>query len=388
MTSFLKGLFAPSGAFFGSIAIFATVLVGAYISLYSSAITGQFNNLCLGLLPTCEGAPLNEASTAFRLLLYLGLFLLLREIAVNRENNSARSQLHSYIKSTPSKSFLGNYSAYMRILGARRLEIKAELNSEAPKPDVVHKLMRECLQGVLSLAKDWDGNEGKSSVYRANIMTLVPSGFLDTVTLADGSMDNIARIIDSSKLFLYNNSTLGKLAKCSGILVLEDTTFTVSTKVEFGERDDFIKEPICFPYVEQGYAGFTTQPIIPGAPMCASFGMAQYLHHTQSEISLFLDNLAYKNREFCNRFKHDVLEYYNDIEEAQSILSIPIQVRREADAEQLPVYETIAVMNIYRNKKGIFRDEDSAMNFAQLLEPICYHFGKMLVSLAQIEPET
>lgn len=384
MTLFLKRIFAPGGALFSSLAILLTVIVGAYISLHSTTITGELDSICLW---RCDAQAFNKASFALVLLILLGAVLLAREIAVTVENNSARNALHNHIKSTPSKSFLGNYTAFMRILGGHRKKFKEELTVPRPNPATLHQLIRECLHGVLSLAKDWDGNAGKSSVYRANIMMMLPSDLFNPVSLSDDSLGNIVDILDSSTLFLYNASVLGKVAKCSGILVLEDTTLTVSTKVEFGEQDDFMKGPVCFAYAEQGNSGTITQPILPGAPTCASFGTAQYLHDTKYEIEKFLENLEYKNKEYCNRFKQDVLEYYNGIEEAQSILSIPIQYRRDTATEQLPSYQTIAVLNIYRNKKDIFRDEDSAMNFAQLMEPICYHFGKMLVSLTQLGPD-
>lgn len=379
------------GALFSSIAVLATVVVGAYISLYSSKIVLQFDEICLPSVRPCGEKGYPEISIAIISMALLAALLLIRELAVAKENNSAKNKLQDFIKSTPSKSFLERYTTYMRLIGTIRLEIKEIVASENPDVEKIHKCIRSCLHGLISLAKDWDGNDGRSYIYRANIMTMVPSEFFTPVSIADDTVKNIIDITDNGKLFLYNGSILTKVRKCSGILILEDTTFTVSTNVAFAQIDDSIKDPICFPYTEQSYNGSQQQPIIPGAPACASFGSTQYLADTKREIDVFLANTQHKDKEFCNRFKNDVNEYYNSMDEAQSILSIPIQLKRKGDFEpDTPhslQYETIAVLNIYRNRTGIFRDIDSAMSFAQLMEPICYHFAKMLVSLSEVEPD-
>lgn len=379
-----------SSALFSAIAVLATVIVGAYISLYSSTIVGQFNKICLPIFNPCKDNKYPEISIAILLMLTLAILLLAREISVAYENNSARNKLQNIIKSTPSKSFLEHYTTLMRLTGTLRLEIKKIVKSEKPDAEEIHRCIRGCLHGIISLAKHWDGNDGRSYIYRANIMMMVPSSFFDPVSILDGSLKKVVDITDNGKLFLYSNSLLQKIRKCSGILILEDTTFTVSTNVAFEQADNSIKKPICFPYTDQNFNGPEHQPIIPGAPACASFGAAQYLADTRNEIDTFLKNTQHKNKEFCNRFKIDVDEYYNSIDEAQSILSIPIQIKTNDTTEKTThsqQYETIAVLNIYRNRTGIFRDIDSAMSFAQLMEPICYHFGKMLLSLAEVEPD-
>ncbi|WP_395610783.1 hypothetical protein [Pseudomonas sp. B22129] len=392
INGFKKFYFAfTSSALFSSIAVLATVVVGAYISLYSTTITGQFDKICLPILKPCGKGAYPEISIAIILMLLLAAVLLTRELSVAHENNSARNKLQDIIKNTPSKSFLEHYTTLMRLIGTYRLEIKKAVKADNPNIEEIHNYIRSCLHGIISLAKYWDGNDGRSYIYRANIMTMVPSDYFNPVSISDDFLKKVVDITDSGKLFLYNSSLLTKARMCSGVLILENNSFTVSTNVAFGEIDDSIQKPICFPYTDQNYNGSKNQPIIPGAPACASFGAAQYLNDTGKEIETFLKNTQHKNREFCDRFKSDVNEYYNSIDEAQSILSIPIQRRIKDDFDPsipLPLqYETIAVLNIYRNRTGIFRDIDSAMSFAQLMEPICYHFAKMLESIAEVEPD-
>lgn len=390
--NFIKRKFVniTSGALFSSITVLATVVVGAYISLYSSKIITQFDTICLPITNPCD-KDYPEISVAIISIAILSMILLVRELSVASANNSARNKLQEIIKSTPSKSFLEDYTKFMRLVGTFRLQIKENVNSINPDSEKTHECIRGCLHGILSLAKQWDGNEGRSSIYRANIMTMVPSEYLDPVTISDGSLKKVVDIIDNGKLFLYNTSILTKVRKCSGILMLEDSSLTVSTNVAFSNIDDSIKSPICFPYIDQSFSGVQSQPIIPGAPACASFGTSQYLTDTKEAINDFIKSTQHKNKEYCNRFKMDINEYYNSMDEAQSILSIPIQYKKKEDEQEKnkpAQHETIAVLNIYRNRTGIFRDIESAMSFAQLMEPICYHFAKMLISLADIEQET
>lgn len=44
----------------------------------------------------------------------------------------------------------------------------------------------------------------------------------------------------------------------------------------------------------------------------------------------------------------------------------------------------MAVLNIYRNKENIFKGDDRAQQFVALMNPVCYHIGKMLSLASKI----
>lgn len=357
-----------SGGLFSSLAVLGTVLVGAYISLYSSLIVPQIGKFCLPWSETCKTEEYYNLSVAIVSLIFLFILLVVRETSVFLVNNTASKRLQEIIRTTPAKSFLESYNKTIRDVGVFRITTKEKQKANTLTQEDMNFNIRSSLEGVIALAKEWDGNDGKSSIYRANIMVMIASDAFIGIDRSDQDFISIIELIENSKLFLYQGPLETRVSHCSGVLTLEDSSFTVSSAVaEYGGADDIHRDPICFPFTKLDFRG-QPHPLIPGAPSCASLESTQYLYDTRKSIEIFLKNLELKNNDYCKRYRNQIEDYYNNIDEAQSILSIPIKLEST----------TIAVLNIYRNKNGIFRDEENAINFSLLMEPICYQLAKML----------
>jgi len=363
-----------SGGLFSSVAVLGTVLVGAYISLYSSAILTQLTLACLPFIETCDPTKFQNLLFASCALIAVAITLIIRETSVFLVNNTASHRLQEIIRTTPSKSFLESYNETIREVGVFRITTKEKHKAATLTAKDMSFNIRSSLEGVIALAKKWDGNDGKSSIYRANIMVMIDSEAFKDIDHSTPENSQIIKLIENSKLFLYQGPLDTKISHCSGVLTLEDSSLTVSSAtLKYGGTDNITRDPICFPYTKLEFNG-QSNPVIPGAPACASFDSPQYLHDTRKSVDLFLKNLEIKNNDYCKRYKHNIEDYYNSIDEAQSILSIPIKLEST----------TIAVLNVYRNKKGIFRDEENAINFSLLMEPICYQLSKMLLLASEL----
>lgn len=359
-----------SGGLFSSLAVLGTVLVGAYISLYSSLIVPQIGKFCLPWSEDCNTGEYYNLSITIFALISVFTILIMRETSVFVESNTASKKLQEIIRTTPSKSFLESYINTIREIGVFRITTKEKFNANTLTKKEMSFNIRSALEGVIALAKEWDGNDGKSSIYRANIMIMIESDVFIDIDRSDPEFTPIIKLIENSRLFLYQGPLETKVSHCSGILTLEDSSLSVSSSVkEYGGVDDIHRDPICFPYTRLDFRGKPPHPLIPGAPSCASLESAQYLYDTRKSVEVFLKNLEIKNDDYCKSYKNKIEAYYNNIDEAQSILSIPINLEST----------TVAVLNIYRNKNGIFRDEENAINFSLLMEPICYQLSKMLL---------
>lgn len=348
---------------------FVGVFAASCVSIYSQDLVTQGRPYVASLL---NGYVLPKNWEIILTLCLIGVAVVLigiREIGLGAVVKTREKELENRISTLPPQDFLVLYGQGLREIGEIRRGTKIKYSKGELELDALEKAVRVVMKHVLGMAKLWDGisTTDENMLYRSNIMMVVHPEMMDGVKQDLASYETL---VMKSPFFLYGDNFLSRLENSTGLLMIENNSFTVTSASEGAEPDKQVK-PLCLPFAMP-----TThrQPNLPGAPEAFVSKTAKYVHNTVVEMHQWLDVLRHKEYRFDKKFDEGVRNYYSEASHAQSILSIPINFEDR----------TMAVINIYRNKESIFKGEDRAQQFVALMNPVCYHLGKMLSLASRI----
>ncbi|WP_447782087.1 hypothetical protein [Pseudomonas plecoglossicida] len=358
-----------AGSIGAAIVAFVGVFAASCVSLYSGDLVTQGAPIVKDLMSDFT-PPENWQIKLTLFLIALAVFLIaIREIGLGTVLKSRAKELDERISSLPPQDFLNYYGQGLREIGVIRRETKIKAAAGNLTSAELEASIRVVMKHVLGMAKLWDGISTSSDdkiVYRSNIMMVVPPELMRDIKL---DADSYESLVVSSPFFLYGDNFSSRLDNSTGLLMIENNSYTVTSASEGGEPDPKVK-PLCLPYAEHPHK----QPNLPGAPEACVSQTAKYVLNTVVEMDGWLNGLSHREQRFDKRFNNGVRSYYSEAKHAQSILSIPIIVKNK----------TMAVLNIYRNKENIFKGDDRAQQFVALMNPVCYHIGKMLSLASKI----
>lgn len=391
-----------------------SVLSAGYISVCSSQIYGQCQEL-LGMTPEGSAPPETYTHSIVALALTLGALAMvwlrergLADLALRKEAEltalAAKKEallkeenkaMEGRLTSLPPRQFMSDYVETLREIGELRRLTKNEMASLSP--EVIIKRMQTMMSGVLSLARTWDdiSASSKSVTYHANIMRVLYSDEIAISPVVDLGLEEPATanpagaevaqpeaaeaIEDDQSLkdwilqyefFLHNQSYEVAVQRCSGILFIQDKE--LSAESLHPDQPDASVEQICLPFTyRQDYRHAHHQPNIPGAPQAAATGHPVYLADVQAAVMRWFETEKKKDKEISPRYEEQITRYYQNLEHAKSLISLPIYHKEKL----------MGVLNVSRSLEDMLTTKDRAELFVQLMNPVCYHFGKMLASL-------
>ena len=356
----------------GSVGAAMVAFVGVFgascVSLYSKEIVEQsapYFTKILGL--TSIGLPENwQLKLTFWLIVAAVVLIGMRELGLGAVIKIREKDLEGRISTLPPQSFLEYYGDGLKEIGEIRRGTKQDFAKGTLTSDELDASIRTVMKHILGMARLWDGiSSDELMLYRSNIMEVVPPELMDDIR---DDVQGYQELVLNSPFFLYGDNYSSRLDSASGLLLIESNRLTVTSNSHGMEPDEDVK-PICLPFSYPGpYLQENLQPNLPGAPEALVSKSARYLKSTATEMFQWLALLREKSNRYDRNFAHKIREYYSKSDHAQSILSIPIVFNGKA----------MAVLNIYRNKDGIFRGEERAQQFAALMSPVCYHLAKML----------
>ncbi|WP_208647509.1 GAF domain-containing protein [Pseudomonas kribbensis] len=359
-----------AGALGAALVAFIGVIAASAVSIYSSKVVDQGGELIKQF--TGELTPPESWELKLTLLL-IGLAILViyfRERALGEVVNSRVKEFQDSMSTLPPQNFLDVYSEAIRQVGDVRRNTKILYREKTLTSDSLENSIRGVLKVVLGLAKLWDGvaSEKDTMVYRANIMIVIHPDSMESLKTPGNPFESI---ITESPFFLYRDNLEARLDYSTGLLVIENSALTTRSNVVDRAPDDMVK-PLCLPFSTQvGYV----QPNLPGAPEGVVNGSASYVGNTTKEITKWLDGLSTADPRYHKEYARGIRNYYENRREAQSILSMPIELEGEI----------IAMLNVYRNKDDIFKGEERARQFVALMKPICYQLSKMLKLASELD---
>lgn len=399
----------------GSLALaLFSVLSAGYISICSSPILAQ----CQALLGTA--APdTPPPDTYFHSITALSLTILalvmvgfrelgLADLALRKEAvlESQRQDMEGRLTNLPPRQFINDYVDTLREIGELRRLTKEEMLTLSP--ETVIKRIQTMMSGVLSLTRSWDdiSASNKYVTYHANIMRIFYSDEIGISPVLDLNLESAApeerfdpAVLETAstspwpehaandqaleddanaleqwilqfEFFLHNQSYDVAIERCSGILFIQDTELSVES--QHPDKPDKDVEQICLPFTfKNTYTPGFHQPNLPGAPQAASSGQPVYVPDLKKFIAEWFVVQKSKDKEISDRYESQVSRYYQNLEHAKSLISLPI---RHKDV-------LMGVLNISRDLENMLMNSDRAELFVQLMNPVCYHLGKMLASL-------
>lgn len=352
----------------GSVGAAMVAFVGVFgascVSLYSKEIVEQsapYFSTIIG--STSIALPENwQLKLTFWLIVAAVVLIGMRELGLGAVIKIREKDLEGRISTLPPQSFLEYYGNGLKEIGEIRRGTKQDFAKGTLTSDELDASIRTVMKHILGMARLWDGiSSDELMLYRSNIMEVIPPELMNDVK---NDVQGYQKLVLNSPFFLYGDNYSSRLDSASGLLLIENNRLTVTSNSHGMEPDEDVK-PICLPF---SYPGAHLQPNLPGAPEALVSNSARYLKSTAPEIFQWLALLREKNNRYDRKFAQKIREYYSKSDHAQSILSIPIVFNGKA----------MAVLNIYRNKDGIFRGEERAQQFAALMSPVCYHLAKML----------
>lgn len=358
-----------AGSIGAAIVAFVGVFAASCVSLYSGPLVTQGAPVVKELLSDFT-PPVNWEIKLTLFLIALAVFLIaVREIGLGAVLKTRARELDERISSLPPQDFLNYYGQGLREIGIIRRDTKIKYADKKLKPADLEKAIRVVMKHVLGMAKLWDGISTSSDdniIYRSNIMMVVPPALMGDIKRDAASYESL---VINSPFFLYGDNFSSRLDNSTGLLMIENNNYTVTSASKGSEPDPKV-QPLCLPYASSSHK----QPNLPGAPEACVSQTAKYVFNTVVEMDSWLNGLSHRENRFDRRFDNGVRSYYSEAKHAQSILSIPVIVQGK----------TMAVLNIYRNKENIFKGDDRAQQFVALMNPVCYHIGKMLSLASKI----
>lgn len=391
-----------------------SVLSAGYISICSSPILTQ-SQAILGSLPENATPPDTYIHSIVALLLAILALLMvwlrergLADMAIRKERKlealavekqalikHENTAMEGRLTNLPPRQFMNDYVQTLQDIGNLRRLTKNEMSSMTPEKII--KRMQTMMSGVLSLARTWDdiSASNKFVSYHANIMRIFSSdeialspvvGLPLEETMADdegkkGGVENavpdaaedhfsLEKWILQYEFFLHNQSYDVAIERCSGILFIQDVELSVES-LNSDKADENV-EQICLPFTyKQEYECSRHHPNLPGAPQCAASSQPIYVADLQATLAKWFEAEKRRNREISPRYEEKITQYYQNLEHARSLISLPI----------LHNDKLMGVLNVSRNAENMLMNSDRAELFVQLMRPICYHLGKMLASL-------
>jgi hypothetical protein len=391
-----------------------SVLSAGYISVCSSHIYAQCQEL-LGMTPENVEAPKTYWHSTIALILTVGALVMVwlrergladlalrkeaelsvlaeeKEALIKRENKAMEGRLSSL----PPRQFMNDYVETLREIGELRRLTKNEIATLSP--EVIIKRMQTMMSSVLSLARTWDDIAAsyKFVTYHANIMRVLYSDEIaisPAVELSleeanagdeaktDGAQASVQEVVEDDQsledwilqyeFFLHNQSYEVAVQRCSGILFIQDTELSVESL--HPDRPDVNVEQVCLPFTyKQDFRYAYHQPNLPGAPQAAATGQPIYMADVQATVKRWFETEKKKDKEISPRYEEQITHYYQNLEHAKSLISLPIYHQEKL----------MGVLNVSRSLEEMLTTKDRAELFVQLMNPVCYHFGKMLASL-------
>ncbi|WP_143070319.1 hypothetical protein [Pseudomonas sp. NFR16] len=401
-TSF-SGFFARAAG--STVLALFSVGSAAFVSVCSTAILAQAKALVLppvkGAVPAC---PL-ELAWALGLSSLAVMFVWLRErgladltAAKEAELASQGREMEGRLTNLPPRQFIEEYVAAIRSVGELRRLSKEEVREKKVDLEMLNSRVRAILASILSLTRLWDGvaTANKTVVYQANVMKVLMREEISTNPAPELNFDKDGAANDSPtevsnslekwllqfEFFLHNQSYGVAVERCSGIVFIQDAAFSATSTLDDDVPDPSI-EQICLPFTyDQEYREGFHHPNLPGAPSVVAFQASEYLSNVQDFMEGWLAKQARRNPELNERYEEGLRKYYDKLKAVKSLISIPI-----FSEDRL-----IGVLNINKNNENMLLNADRADLFIQLLTPICYHLGKMLMliedmSFAMVQEE-
>ncbi len=361
---------------------------------------------------------------------------------------SQQNMMEDRLTSMPPKDFVYEYIMALRGAGELRMKSKHEAKHNMLTSEQVRDRIRSILSAVVILTRLWDGVSRIRDhvVYKANLMHVVipeqlweqPNPAKDAATPQAKAEDGLRsagagepakqtddrlktvpgerdperplyRLVEgppipflldtrsqrpaandgdeeqswdgwvvSSPFFLHRQNSTVAWERCTGALAIVDTELSVSSSgiTKSGVSADHELEPIILPYtVKDKFDRTFHHPNLPGAPLAAATGQPAYIENISESIKNWIDREREDNPETNQRYLNDVAEYYKNLEGVSSLISIPVMINDRLNA----------VLNIQKNNESLLYSHERADMFIHLMNPICYHLGRMLLLMYEVD---
>lgn len=315
------------------------------------------------------------AVTFWTVFILFALLLMARRNAVARE--SARLQarftdgldtLHEALETFPPRYFLMKFEdSYVNceLVTREALElIRGNMtDSEGVEQDLglLEQTIRTVIDNMIVLAQMWDNPDPRSeSVYRGNIMCFVSSESVPA--------DQRDSIWEAAKRFCVAINCNSAFESADGFLVV-NKELTTTTETRGPTVDDSIK-PFALPVTFPGSDEKRPQNL-PGAPKAFASNKAEWIQDSH-KIASMCENTESFDAGTVQRIR----AYYDQDHKGRSIISIPIPSRQGNETN----LEVRGVVNIYRNREHILKNDRRAYMFGAIMKPFIFLLSDLLES--------
>ncbi|WP_133154881.1 hypothetical protein [Vibrio cyclitrophicus] len=357
-----------------------TILTGlsitwaSYVSLYASELRHQLSSFNFSF-----------ESFIFVVTISLALFIaILKEIGAQHQAKDTERRIKDEYSALPPQPIINLISTDI-ITHNRRTSLLKNLSREVydagklPE-DVFNRLIQsiekaieKIVQDILKSTKTWDNETNSDLTYHVNFFHLFDSSQLLKELKSGELSDEFKESINSSEFFLFSDSTECKLRFCEYILVGARNYSTCDDGKE--------KSPICMPFSSKKFENSNeyVQPNLPGAPDSLYTQTNAHIGDTVNVFRTFRDEIEDSGHlDLTKRYLNGIKTYYSS-SDAKSLLSIPIVRHENAhtyDSKKANSY--IGVINIYANKKHMFKTQQKADAFHAIMNPLFYNLATLM----------
>lgn len=261
-------------------------------------------------------------------------------------------KVHDTVTTMPPADFLVAFrDAYDACLEAGLAAIRDGSQADA------EKAIRVSLSNLLGLATRWDepvNRNQRGLVYRANIMI-----YRDINGMDKSTRDRILR----SRRFVVGRNAECTFSLVHGYLELDKELTTIGK--DGTQIDDSLSDlalAVTFPNADDVKKKLVLN--LPGAPCAFVNGAEDWVWDTK-EMRKKCDETG----AFDKSSLDDIEDYYMKDSKGRSIIAMPISDENG---------ERVAVVNLYRNRPEILRNERRATEFCALVLPFTVLLGRLL----------
>ncbi|MEZ9268576.1 hypothetical protein AB4508_20510 [Vibrio splendidus] len=346
----------------------------SYVSLYAVDLRSQLGNLAFQI-----------ESIIFTLTILLALCIaIFKELGSQIQAKETEGRIKEEYAALPPRSIIILISNCTITHFKQTSELKTlvtEMYEDGAQEAQVFDLIIESIENavqqvikdILNATIEWDNESNSKITYHVNffhalgtqnILADYENGKLDERTLNS---------ITSSPFFLYSDSIECKLKNCEYLLL--------GTRRYSTCNEDQNNSPICMPFSSKTFEDSKelTQPNLSGAPNSLYIERCEHIGDTVQSFKNFRNELEDSGHlDLTKRYLNGLKDYYSN-DNAKSLLSIPIERHLKAHSLDKQTSQSYAgVLNIYANKKQMFKSQQKADAFHAIMTPLLYNLATLI----------
>jgi hypothetical protein len=355
----------------------------SYVSLYANDLREQLSTFNFHI-----------ESLVFTVTIFLAVMIaILKEMGSQRQSKESEKRIKEEYSALPPQTIINMISKDIILHNQNMTQLKEIVSAlylrtqvNKTQTSLIYKNLIKSIESeidsiicnILKATKTWDNETNSNITYHVNFFHALNSKQLLTDYKNGKLSKSIIDSINSSSFFLFSDSFECKLSFCEYILLGSRQYSTCTEEKE--------KNAICLPFSSKKFeeSNITVQPNLAGAPNSLYSSRNEHIGDIIKVFKEFCSELENSGHlDLTQRYLNGIKKYYAK-DNARSLLSIPIKRYLNTHTYKAEIDEKfIGVLNIYADKKYMFKTNQKADAFYAIMSPLMHNLS-ILISM-QVE---